>query len=79
MQPGRKVELTGGKIAWEKITTDDRSRSMLANQELQKVRSGGLIAIGTKLDPSLTKSDGLIGRVVGKPGTLPPVVCTSSS
>jgi len=31
------------------------------------------VAIGTKLDPSLTKSDGLTGRVVGKPGTLPQV------
>jgi len=35
------------------------------------VKPGGLIAIGTKLDPSLTKSDSLIGSVVGKPGTLP--------
>ena len=34
---------------------------------------GGLIAIGTELDPSLTKSDNLTGNVVGKPGTLPPV------
>ncbi len=73
VQPGRKVELTGGKTAWEKITTEIVSLHA-GSQELQKVRSGGLIAIGTKLDPSLTKSDGLIGRVVGKPGTLPPVV-----
>ena len=35
---------------------------------------GGLIAIGTALDPSITKSDGLTGRVVGIPGELPPVV-----
>ena len=32
------------------------------------------MAIGTKLDPALTKSDGLTGRLVGKPGTLPPVL-----
>ncbi|HUV25438.1 MAG TPA: translation initiation factor IF-2 subunit gamma, partial [Methanomassiliicoccales archaeon] len=31
-------------------------------------------AIGTKLDPFLTKSDGLTGRVIGKPGTLPEVL-----
>jgi translation initiation factor 2 subunit 3 len=37
------------------------------------VRPGGLLAIGTELDPVLTKSDGLVGRIVGKPGTLPPV------
>jgi translation initiation factor 2 subunit 3 len=35
------------------------------------VRPGGLVAIGTKLDPTYTKSDSLIGSVVGKPGTLP--------
>ncbi len=35
---------------------------------------GGLIAIGTELDPAITKSDGLTGRVIGKPGKLPPVV-----
>jgi len=35
---------------------------------------GGLAGIGTMLDPSLTKSDGLVGSLVGKPGTLPPVL-----
>lgn len=38
---------------------------------VESVKPGGLIAIGTKLDPALTKSDSLIGSVVGKPGTLP--------
>ena len=35
------------------------------------VKSGGLVAIGTKLDPALSTSDSLIGSVIGKPGTLP--------
>ncbi len=38
---------------------------------VQKVRPGGLVAIGTKLDPTFVKSDSLIGSVVGKPETLP--------
>lgn len=38
---------------------------------VQKVRPGGLVAIGTKLDPTYIKSDSLIGSVVGKPETLP--------
>jgi translation initiation factor 2 subunit 3 len=38
---------------------------------VESVRPGGLVAIGTKLDPTFTKSDSLIGSVVGKPGTLP--------
>jgi len=33
---------------------------------------GGLVGVGTELDPSLTKADRLTGSVVGKPGTLPP-------
>ncbi|HTY47217.1 MAG TPA: translation initiation factor IF-2 subunit gamma [Methanomassiliicoccales archaeon] len=70
--PGRKVEV-GREVSWEKITT--KVESLHAGEaELDVARPGGLIAIGTKLDPSLTKSDGLTGRVVGKPGTLPPVL-----
>jgi len=42
-------------------------------QELKELRPGGLAAIGTTLDPSLTKGDGLAGRLVGTAGTLPPV------
>jgi translation initiation factor 2 subunit 3 len=38
---------------------------------VEKVRPGGLVAIGTKLDPAFIKSDSLIGSVVGKPNTLP--------
>ena len=71
--PGRKVELTGGKVAWEKIITTIESLHA-GGTELQRAKPGGLIAIGTKLDPAMTKSDGLTGRVVGKPGTLPPVL-----
>jgi translation initiation factor 2 subunit 3 len=39
--------------------------------ELKEARGGGLIAISTNLDPSFTKSDALIGSIVGKPGMLP--------
>jgi translation initiation factor 2 subunit 3 len=38
---------------------------------VNSVRPGGLVAIGTKLDPTFTKSDTLIGSVIGKPGALP--------
>ncbi|MBO3770080.1 MAG: translation initiation factor IF-2 subunit gamma [Thermoproteota archaeon] len=43
------------------------------NVFVEKVRSGGLVGIGTTLDPSLTKNDMLVGNIAGKPGTLPPV------
>jgi len=34
---------------------------------------GGLLGIGTKLDPALTKADRLAGAVAGAPGTLPQI------
>ncbi|HYK93429.1 MAG TPA: translation initiation factor IF-2 subunit gamma [Thermoplasmata archaeon] len=41
--------------------------------ELPELAPGGLAAIGTTLDPSFTKGDGLSGRLIGTAGTLPPV------
>ncbi len=38
----------------------------------EKVGPGGLVAVGTRLDPTFTKGDQLVGSVIGKPGTLPP-------
>jgi translation initiation factor 2 subunit 3 len=40
---------------------------------VDKVKPGGLVAIGTKLDPYMTKGDALVGQVLGKPGSLPPI------
>jgi translation initiation factor 2 subunit 3 len=41
--------------------------------ELEELQPGGLAAVGTSLDPSLAKGDGLTGRLVGTTGTLPTV------
>lgn len=41
---------------------------------VEEVQCGGLIGIGTLLDPSLTKADSLTGNLVGLPGKLPPTV-----
>ncbi len=38
-----------------------------------EVHAGGLLGVGTSLDPSLTKSDNLAGKIMGLPGTLPAV------
>lgn len=70
--PGRKVT-SGSKSSWEPIVT--KVRSLFAGSlALEKATPGGLIAIGTGLDPSLTKSDSLVGRIAGVPGSLPPMV-----
>ncbi len=72
VKPGRKVELSGGKSQWETITT--KVRSLFAGgTQLEVAHPGGLIAIGTGLDPALTKSDSLVGRIAGTPGSLPEV------
>lgn len=70
--PGRKIEVAG-KPQWERITTTIESLQAGGNS-ISSANPGGLLAIGTKLDPSITKSDGLTGRMVGHPGKLPPVV-----
>ncbi|MDG7010634.1 MAG: translation initiation factor IF-2 subunit gamma [Nitrososphaerota archaeon] len=36
-----------------------------------KVGPGGLVAVGTHLDPTFIKGDQMVGSVIGKPGTLP--------
>jgi len=41
-------------------------------RNVEEARSGGLTGIETKLDPALTKSDGMTGNMAGAPGTLPP-------
>jgi translation initiation factor 2 subunit 3 len=38
-----------------------------------RVGPGGLVAVGTHLDPAMTKGDQMVGSVIGKPGTLPPI------
>jgi translation initiation factor 2 subunit 3 len=44
------------------------------NNHFDVAKPGGLIGLGTKLDPSLTKGDALIGHLVGSPGKLPDVI-----
>ena len=44
------------------------------NTSVKDALPGGLVGVGTYLDPSLTKSDGLVGSYIGKPGTLPNVL-----
>ena len=74
IKPGIKVEEKGtSNLVFKPLRTF--VTSMISGGKNRKVLSpGGLVAIGTELDPFLTKSDSLIGGIAGKPGTLPPVV-----
>ncbi len=69
--PGIKIE-EDNKTIWRPITTEATSL-MTGEKGSKSAKPGGLIGIGTKLDPSLTKADGLLGAILGKPKTLPSV------
>lgn len=71
VSPGRLVESEGRK-QWVPIQT--KITRLLAGGEVQEeVTPGGLVGVGTQLDPVMTKSDALVGQVAGEPGKLPPV------
>ena len=69
--PGIRVE-ERGKVRYEPIVTEVVSLRF-GDLEVEEAKPGGLVAVGTKLDPSLAKADNLVGNVLGKPGHLPPV------
>ncbi|MHC1567582.1 MAG: translation initiation factor IF-2 subunit gamma [Candidatus Syntropharchaeia archaeon] len=71
IKPGRLVE-SERKREWIPIETEITS-IMAGGRRVKEATPGGLIGIGTKLDPSITKSDSLVGGIVGKPGNLPPL------
>ena len=78
---GDEIEIRPGiinekKKSYEPIRTEIVSLGTGAGR-VEMAKPGGLIAIGTKLDPSLTRSDSLIGSVIGKPGTLPENLLTA--
>ena len=70
LRPGREIE-SGGQSEWQPITTAIRSLQA-GGQDVEAVTPGGLLGVGTGLDPSLTKGDGLAGQMAGPPGSLPP-------
>jgi len=69
--PGRLVEAEGRK-QWISIQTKT-TRLQAGGEAQEEVVPGGLIGVGTQLDPTMTKSDTLVGQVLGEPGKLPPV------
>lgn len=70
--PGPKV---GGK--YQKISSKITGLKK-AGKSLKSAGPGGLIGLMTGLDPYVTKSDSLVGNVIGRPGGLPEVRDTIS-
>ncbi|WP_435319606.1 translation initiation factor IF-2 subunit gamma [Haloarchaeobius sp. TZWSO28] len=70
VRPGREVD-EGGQTEYQPITTSIRS-IQAGGQSTDEASPGGLLGVGTGLDPSYTKGDALAGQIAGPPGSLPP-------
>ena len=77
---GMRVEIRPGIVTRD---ADSRIRckpifsrivTLLAEQnQLQFAVPGGLIGVGTMIDPTLCRADRLVGQVLGAPGQLPKI------
>jgi translation initiation factor 2 subunit 3 len=80
LKVGQKIEVRPG------ITSKDESGSIKCKpiysriislqaeqNDLQYAVPGGLIGVGTTIDPTLTRADRLVGQVLGEVGELPDV------
>eukprot|EP00271_Cylindrocystis_brebissonii_P015614 TRINITY_DN38566_c0_g1_i1.p1 TRINITY_DN38566_c0_g1~~TRINITY_DN38566_c0_g1_i1.p1 ORF type:complete len:465 (-),score=85.32 TRINITY_DN38566_c0_g1_i1:802-2196(-) len=80
LRVGQKIEVRPGIVSKDadgsiKCTPIfSRIISLFAEQnELQFAVPGGLIGVGTTIDPTLTRADRLVGNVLGEVGALPDV------
>ena len=72
VRPGIVTKDAEGKIHCRPIYS--RIVSLLAEQNpLQFAVPGGLIGVGTKIDPTLCRADRLVGQVLGEVGKLPAI------
>jgi len=72
LRPGIRVERQH-KTEYDPLFTDIVSLHA-GGRTVKEAKCGGLVGIGTLLDPSLTKADGLTGNMVGRPNMLPPTL-----
>ncbi|MFO7711566.1 MAG: translation initiation factor IF-2 subunit gamma [Candidatus Woesearchaeota archaeon] len=80
LKKGDKIEILPGRKVTEKNTTvwkpikTEITGMMTAGNQVKELVPGGSVAVMTKLDPAMVKSDTLSGAVVGKEGKMPPVL-----
>ncbi|KAH8916269.1 hypothetical protein BT69DRAFT_1270601 [Atractiella rhizophila] len=80
LKVGQIIEVRPGVVSKDKegkiVCKPIRSQivSLLAEKnEMKFAVPGGLIGVGTRMDPQLTRSDRLVGQVMGLPGRLPQI------
>jgi len=69
LKTGDKIEISPG-LDGKPIQTEVMSLGVEGGA-IEEAGAGGLIAIGTNLDPFFTKNDEMRGQMIAKPGTLP--------
>jgi len=69
ISPGREISIEGKKTLDPIFTKIDSL--FTGGKSVNEANPGGLLAIGTYLDPSRTKSDSYSGKVAGHPQKLP--------
>ena len=68
IRPGTPIE---GKNTYNPLLSEIVSLQA-GGGSVKEARCGGLVGVGTLLDPSYSKADGLTGNMAGKKGMLPP-------
>jgi translation initiation factor 2 subunit 3 len=64
---------TEGKNTYEPLLSEIVSLEA-GGKNVNEAHCGGLVGVGTLLDPSYSKADSLIGNIAGKRGMLPPIL-----
>jgi translation initiation factor 2 subunit 3 len=72
LRPGISVE-EEGKTVYKSLFSEITSLHA-GGKNVKEAHCGGLVGVGTLLDPSLSKADGLTGNIVGKAGMLPQIL-----
>ncbi|NWF97143.1 MAG: translation initiation factor IF-2 subunit gamma [Candidatus Thorarchaeota archaeon] len=77
LRVGDEIEIAPGSATdkgFKTIRTKIVSLQSGSGNPLQEAYPGGLIGVGTSLDPSFTRADQLAGNVLGRVGKLPKVI-----
>jgi translation initiation factor 2 subunit 3 len=72
IRPGIMIEREG-KTVHDPLISEIVSLQA-GEQNVQESTCGGLVGVGTLLDPAYSKADGLTGNIAGKMGMLPPTL-----
>jgi translation initiation factor 2 subunit 3 len=62
-----------GKTVYDPLVSEIVSLQA-GEQYVKEASSGGLVGVGTQLDPAFSKADGLTGNIAGRTGMLPPTL-----